>query len=435
MTEHADTPGFTVHVDQNRYLPLGGTDVHAVLSIESRGGGGSAGSPEAAEVIIIDTSGSMTGGNIAAAKRAARAAVDTLRDGVRFAIVAGTDRARMIHPRTRELAVADDAERARAKEAIGAIDAYGGTAMGEWLRLAGTLFADHPGAIKHAILLTDGQNNQPAEVLSQVIEECSGVFVCDGRGVGTGWNVAEVRRITDALLGTVGLVAEPEEMEADFRAMTEAAMGKAVADVALRLWTPRAAQVVFVKQVAPTVADLTGKRVEVDAQVGDYPTGAWGDEQREYHISLKVPPGEAGREMRAGWVRLVVQGPEETVAAGGNILAEWTEDEAMSTRIHPRVAHYTGQEELASAIQEGIRAIEEGDERTATTRLGRAVQLAHRSGHADATARLGGVVDVVDADTGTVRLKKDASRVDQMRLDADSVRTVRTGVPPESRQG
>jgi len=35
------------------------------------------------------------------------------------------------------------------------------------------------------------------------------------------------------------------------------------------------------------------------------------------------------------------------------VLASWTDDTALSTRINPRVAHYTGQAELAEAIQDG----------------------------------------------------------------------------------
>lgn len=430
MTDRPNAPSFTVHVDHNRYLPLGGTEVHAIVSVEAQGGaggGGAAPSAEAAEVIIIDTSGSMMGGEITAAKRAARAAIDTLRNGVRFAIVAGTDRARIVYPKDAKMAVVDARTRSEAKTAVSKIDAYGGTSMGQWLKLANSLFDPYPNAIKHAILLTDGQNNEPVGVLNRVIEECRGRFVCDGRGVGVGWNVEEVRRITDPLLGSVGMLEGPEEMEADFRAMTQTAMGKTVANVALRVWTPQAARIRFVKQVAPIVADLTDKRTDVNPQVGDYPTGSWGDESRDYHIGVEVPPGESGREMRAGWVRLVLPGPQEQVLASGNILVEWTDDEARSTQIHPRVAHYTGQEELAAAIQEGVRAMEDGDEDTATAKLGRAVQLAHQSGHEDATTRLGGVVNVVDAATGTVRLKPNASKAAQMRLDADSVRTVRTG--------
>lgn len=43
-------------------------------------------------------------------------------------------------------------------------------------------------------------------------------------------------------------------------------------------------------------------------------------------------------------------------------------------------AHYTGQAELAEAIQEGLDARRSGDVRTVTARLGRAVALAVESG-------------------------------------------------------
>ena len=36
-------------------------------------------------------------------------------------------------------------------------------------------------------------------------------------------------------------------------------MGKQVADVSLRVWTPQHATIRFVKQVAPAVEDLTGR--------------------------------------------------------------------------------------------------------------------------------------------------------------------------------
>ncbi|MDS1271644.1 VWA domain-containing protein [Lipingzhangella sp. LS1_29] len=426
-----DTPSFSINVDQNQYLPLDGTEVHAIVSVtSSKGSSLTAGTAaEAAEVIIVDTSGSMMGNEIVAARRAARSAIDTLRDGVKFAIVAGTDRATMVYPRTTELATVTAATRQEAKDAVGQLDAYGGTAMGEWLNLAATLFQPVPDAIKHAILLTDGQNNEPASVLNQALERCSGLFVCDCRGVGVGWNVEELRKISSALLGEVEMIADPQDMEEDFRKLTSKAMGKAVADVALRLWTPQTASVQYVKQVAPTVEDLTERRSEPASapQAGDYPTGSWGDESRDYHICISVPPGTPGREMRAGWVRLVVAGAEEQVLASGNILAEWTEDEERSTRIHPSVAHYTGQEELSNAIQEGLRARKAGDLETATHRLGRAVELAHSSGHEDMTTRLGGVVDVVDAASGTVRLKQQVSEQEEMMLDTASVRTARIG--------
>jgi len=61
----------------------------------------------------------------------------------------------------------------------------------------------------------------------------------------------------------------------------------------------------------------------------------------------------------------------------------------------------------------------------ATAKLGRAVALAHQSGNEDTARLLAKVVDVVDAETGTVRLKNKVEDVDEMALDTRSTKTVR----------
>jgi len=52
---------FTADVFQNEYLPDGSTEVHAVVSVTCSGAGqaGQGGFGDAAEIVIIDTSGSM----------------------------------------------------------------------------------------------------------------------------------------------------------------------------------------------------------------------------------------------------------------------------------------------------------------------------------------------------------------------------------------
>jgi hypothetical protein len=200
-------------------------------------------------------------------------------------------------------------------------------------------------------------------------------------------------------------------------------MGKQVADVVLRVWTPQHATIRFVKQVAPAVDDLTDRRTQTGPQAGDYPTGAWGPgESRDYHIGIQVNPAGIGQEMLAARVSLVAG---DEILGQGLVRAIWTEDEALSTKINPRVAHYTGQAELASAIQEGLEARKAGDEETATAKLGRAVALAHESGNEDTAKLLAKVVDVVDVETGTVRLKKKVDDADEMALDTRSTKTVR----------
>ena len=49
---------FTVEVYQNEYLPLGGTEVNAIVTVTSaRRRPGPAGQPDAAEIVIVDTLG------------------------------------------------------------------------------------------------------------------------------------------------------------------------------------------------------------------------------------------------------------------------------------------------------------------------------------------------------------------------------------------
>ena len=95
------------------------------------------------------------------------------------------------------------------------------------------------------------------------------------------------------------------------------------------------------------------------------------------------------------------------------------------SRAREAATHYTGQAELAEAIQKGLKASKRGDEETATARLGRAVALAHHAGNEDTARLLAQVVDVVDEATGTVRLKKQVAAADEMALDSRSVKTVR----------
>jgi hypothetical protein len=403
----SQVPQFSVEVYQNEYLPEGGREVNAIVTVTSTGGGTSGGAPlagatrspayipgqapGAAVVIMVDCSGSMD------------------------------------YPPTK-MRNARDAT-AAAKEALRRLTAGGGTAIGTWLRLADRLLAGSDVTIRHGILLTDGRNeHESPEDLRATLEAGAGRFTCDARGVGTDWEVKEVTGIASALLGTADIVANPAELAADFTSMMENTMGKEVADVALRLWTPVGVEIKFVKQVAPTVEELTGRRTEAGPRAGDYPTGSWGDESRDYHVCVQVPEAGIGQEMLAARVSLIIpatDGGAPQVLSQGLVRAVWTDDMVASTSINPQVAHYTGQAELAQVIQQGLDARKSGDYDGATAKLGRAVQLAADSGNEDTAKLLSKVVDVVDAATGTVRLKAKVAEADEMTLETRSTKTVR----------
>jgi von Willebrand factor type A C-terminal domain/von Willebrand factor type A domain len=416
---------YTAETFQNEYLPLGASEVNAIVTVTATGTPGVRRAGGATEVIIVDASGSMQAeGRMDAAKQAAKAAVHCLDDGVHFAIIAGVSTAQQLFPAPGQLAVSSPDTRRDAVLALDRLRPSGGTAMGAWLKLAGQLFAQRPGDIAHAILLTDGDNGEHTGYLERVLADLGGKFQCDCRGVGTNWKVAELRKIASAMLGSVDIVARPSDLTAAFEQMMTAAMGKVAADVQLKVWTPVNTTIRYVKQVEPTVSDLTGKRIDDGPRAGRYPLGAWGNESRDYHICVDVTPGAAGDEMLAARVS-VLEGMD--VQAQCLVRAVWTDDTALSTRINRQVAHYTGQAELADAIQAGLEARKAGDERTATVKLGRAAQLAHESGNSATTELLQTVVDIDDPVTGTVRLRRRVDAADEMALDTRSTKTVRVG--------
>ena len=413
---------FSMECFQNEYLPLGAGEVNAIITVTATGSGGSASAGQdssAAVVMLIDVSGSMEGAKIRAAREAIMTALDCLPDGARFAVIAGNQRPIPVYPHD-GLAAASAPSRAKAKAQVRRLEAGGGTRIGTWLAAATELLRDEPG-VRQAILLTDGKNEgESAEELDRTLAAASGVFQCDCRGVGTDWSVRELTRIADALMGTKDIVADPAHLAADFEQMMVQAVSKGVADVTLRVWTPQGAEIGFLKQVSPTLLELDSVASDTP-QARDYPLGAWGDESRDYHLLVRVRPGDPGDEMLAARASLVLSAE---VVGQALVRATWTDDTALSTRINRQVAHYTGQQEMSEAIQEGLDARAAGDDGTAVVRFGRAVELAASSGNTEMSELLAKVVDV-DPATGRVRLKPRVEKVDEMTLETRSTRTAR----------
>ena len=415
---------FKAEVFQNAYIPQGAGEVNAIMTVTVEGGLGLGSSGEKLIGIVCDTSGSMEGGKIHAAKDAIVRLVWMLPPDTSFFVIAGGETGQLIVPSLK----ATNENKQRAVAAIKQIKAIGGTCISTWLGKALEQFIAAPGAIRQCILLTDGENEKQDEaLLDSMLSACEGQFQCECRGVGSDWKVEELRKIAGRLLGSTDIITRPDLIEADFKEILERALTKEVSDVALRLWTPLGARIRFCKQVSPDIVDLTGRARQPKPQVFDYPTGAWGKaESRDYHFCIEVKPGEVGDEMLAGRASLIVTtGGVENKVAEARILAVWTDDESKSTKIDRRVAHYTGQADLAQSIQEGLEARSRGEDDVATALLGKAVRLAHESGNEATTKLLRKVVEVDNEEQGTVRLKKQVTKEDAMALETRSTKTSR----------
>src|SRR5258708_11806431 len=110
---------FSVEVFQNEYLPAGGREVNAIVTVTAPDAGQAGPAAEAgrAEIIIVDCSGSMDypHAKIVQARAATAAAIEVIRDGVEFALIAGTEVARPVFPADGRLSVASPATREAAR--------------------------------------------------------------------------------------------------------------------------------------------------------------------------------------------------------------------------------------------------------------------------------------------------------------------------------
>jgi hypothetical protein len=278
--------------------------------------------------------------------------------------------------------------------------------MSTWLAQAKHLLDQHPKALKHAILLTDGINEaESAEQLTQVLGECEGRFACDARGIGDDWSPLELRRIAETLHGTADAVVEEKELPAHFKGLIEAAMGKRVPDVRLLLTIPPFARLRFLKQVYPNEIDLTGRSARTERNTIEVSTGTWGSESREYHLCLEVDlDGKPmAKDLQLGRVA-VAAGPVRGSDVPCPILGYVTEDIVLSGRLDEKVGRYAVQGELGEAVRAGWDAFEADDRDAAAGHWKIAIALATGLGNQTMLKRLRRLVDV-DGD-GEVRVKE-----------------------------
>ena len=171
-TQQGRVSHVTIDVDHNPYLAAGAGTVDAIVSIAIENSGVTDTPPERVEAIIIDCSTSMKtpAGKFDEAKRATATAVDEMADGTLFTIVAGTEKADAVYPADGRPTPASDTTRAAAAQAVEALSPNGGTAMGSWLAHVRAIAGEHPDALTHAILLTDGKNEHetPEELATQI---------------------------------------------------------------------------------------------------------------------------------------------------------------------------------------------------------------------------------------------------------------------------
>jgi hypothetical protein len=251
-------------------------------------------------------------GRIEAAKHAARICINLLDEAARFCVIAFNHEARVLVP----LSPATYQNKERAHREIRRLSGDGGTVFSAALLATREELLKLKEGIRYALFLTDGENDpKDKNELRRAVDRCKGLFQCDGRGVGADWTKADLTFIANTLLGNADIIPSPEMMEAAFREAITAALAKGVADVRLRLWSPKTVTMATIKQVSPEIVDLGPLKVRKDEKTIEVPTGAWADESRDYHLTLTFAPGEIGDERG---LRTVLRAVRLTVLRGAS---------------------------------------------------------------------------------------------------------------------
>lgn len=405
----------TLEIIQQKYLPRGAGETQAMIRVNAAVADDGPTGPRtarAAEVIIVDCSGSMAHPRpkLLAARRAACAALDAMRDGTEFAVLSGRLEATMVYPRRLGLVTATEETRAAAKSAVSRLEADGLTRISSWLALSARLLQPLAGRIRHAMLFTDGHNwHEPDDgSFDRVLAACAGMFTCDARGIGDDWDPSDLLKIATALHGTADGLADVADLEEEFRSVMLKAMRLVVPDVMLRLRLPQGVAIQEFRQLYPADADLTRQGETAAGAATQYWIGSWSGETRDYLVTLSADPGRFRQhtDERLARVEVAVRGADGDLAVAGKpefVLAHWTPDPPEPTWLP--TDNYTGQRETGRAIDDGCLAYLAGQHDKAREAWAEAVKLAIAAGDDDRLGLLATLVDVIDPVTGEVRLR------------------------------
>ena len=152
----------------------------------------------------------------------------------------------------------------RPQQAIRHLKAGGGTAIGTWLQLARALFAAaHPADVRtRSCSPTAATASRPTTLqrrAGRMRRPRSSATAAASAPTGGSTSCARSRRRCSAPPTACGPGRPRGRLPGDDRGRRWA---RPSPSCALRLWTPAGAAVRFVKQVAPTVEDLTGRRTD-----------------------------------------------------------------------------------------------------------------------------------------------------------------------------
>ncbi|MBE9012934.1 VWA domain-containing protein, partial [Pseudanabaenaceae cyanobacterium LEGE 13415] len=206
--------------------------------------------------LVLDQSGSMEGRSLSTVKQAAARLIDRLSPGDRLSIVTFHHKAKVLLPNQ----IVDDPN--RLKSALDRLEAAGGTAIDEGIRLGIEETAKgKKETVSQMFVLTDGENehgdNDRAIKLAQVATGYG--LSINSLGFGDHWNQDVLEKIADAGGGALSYIQEPEQALKEFGRLFDRVQSIGLTNAFLRLALApgvRLAELKPIAQVAPETIEL-----------------------------------------------------------------------------------------------------------------------------------------------------------------------------------
>lgn len=259
-----------------------GTELWAVLRVRVDEGPDEA-RPPVHVALVVDTSASMEGEAIAAARAAAAELVASLLDGDRLTVVTFDSKPALVVPSV-EL---DDDAREEALVKVAAMEACGTTDLAGGLHLALSDLAPHAaeGRVTRIVLLSDGVPNQADSVPSAVSQAAAMGITVTALGFGLDYDETLLSSIAQGTGGTFHFLEAPTELVPLFREENRRLQGIAAKELQLVLTTGPGVEL---REVVGQSYALPMPRLHL--WLGDLSRG----EERVVVVRLSVGPHRAG---------------------------------------------------------------------------------------------------------------------------------------------
>jgi Ca-activated chloride channel family protein len=228
--------------------------------------------------LVIDTSGSMEGAAIEAAREAATAVVDALQDGDRITLVTFDSEARLLVESTE----IDSGSRDDVRDAIQGMPSHGTTdlARGLGVALQDLQRVIEPGVLTRLVLLSDGVPNDAAPIASLAAQASAMGITVTAFGFGLDYDPALLGGIAQTTGGSFHYIEDASEIAPMFRAENARLQGVVARGMALTLVTgPRVT-------IAEVLGDVGGAGESLVLGLGDLSRG----EERVVAVRLAVDP-------------------------------------------------------------------------------------------------------------------------------------------------